>query len=199
MHWEDVASVAVTLFLIMDPLGNAPIANAVLANVEENRRVRILARECLIALLILFAMLFVGEAVLGFLGLTQSSLSITGGVVLFIISLRMIFPQASDLAAIDQQDNPLIVPLAMPLIAGPSSIAVLLLLSSKFPAQMADWSLALLLGWLGTTVLLAVSPKLLRVMGRKGGRALERFMGMILVMISIQMLLNGIRDFVLSL
>lgn len=199
MHWDDVASVAVTLFLIMDPLGNAPIANAVLTNVEEKRRVRILARECLIALCILVVMLFVGEALLGFLGLSQSSLSIAGGVLLFLISLRMIFPQVSDIASTEQQDNPLIVPLAMPLIAGPSSIAVLLLLSSKYPSQIADWTLALFLAWVGTALLLVVSPRLLRAIGQKGARALERFMGMILVMIAIQMLLNGIRDFVLSL
>lgn len=199
LNWNDIASVAVTLFLIMDPLGNAPVINAVLARIDERRRARIVARECVIALVVLFAMLMAGNAILKFLGLSESSLNITGGVLLFIISLRMIFPGKSDPADTEQQEDPFIVPLAVPLIAGPSSIAVLLLLSSKYPERLLDWLLALFLAWLGTTVLLVASPRLLTAIGRKGARALERFMGMVLVMIAIQMLLNGIRDFLLSL
>ena len=96
-------------------------------------------------------------------------------------------------------EDPFIVPLAVPLIAGPSTIAVLLLLSSNQPEQLKEWSIALFLAWFGTTILLVASPFLLKVIGSRGSRALERLMGMILVILATQMLLNGIRSFVTSL
>ncbi len=199
MNWNEIASVAVTLFFIMDPLGNVPVFHAVLANFDSARRTRIVARELVLALLILFLFLFSGNAILGFLGLSQSSLSIAGGVLLFLISLRMIFPRPASQDAIEESDDPFLVPLAIPMIAGPSTIAMLLLLSSGQPDRMLDWSLSLFLAWLGTTVLLVASPLLMRVLGNRGARALERLMGMILVILATQMLLNGVRDFVASL
>ncbi len=198
MNWTDIAPAAATLFLIMDPLGNAPVFNAVMSNVPAARRPAIIARELLIALAILMSFLFAGNAILGFLGLSQSSLNIAGGVLLFIISLRMIFPDASATEQPAENIEPLIVPLAVPLIAGPSSIAVLLLLSSNHPEQLFEWSVALFLAWLGTTIILAAAPLLLSVIGIRGARALERLMGMILVILATQMLLNGVRDFVQS-
>ena len=199
MNWSDIASTSVTIFLIMDPFGNAPVFNAVLSRLDSRRRSLIVARELLIALLILLGFLFSGNLILDFLGITQPSLSIAGGVLLFIISLRMIFPSVR--AAEEQEDieGPFIVPLAVPLIAGPSTVAVLLLLSSSQPELIIEWSIALLLAWSGTTILLVVSPFLIRVIGSRGSRALERLAGMILVILAIQMLLNGIRSFVKSL
>lgn len=199
MNWSDIASTSVTIFLIMDPFGNAPVFNAVLSRLDPRRRSLIVARELLIALLILLGFLFSGNLILDFLGLTQPSLSIAGGVLLFIISLRMIFPSVR--AAEEQADieGPFIVPLAVPLIAGPSTVAVLLLLSSSQPELIIEWSIALLLAWSGTTTFLVVSPFLLRVIGSRGSRALKRLAGMILVILAIQMLLNGIRSFVKSL
>lgn len=199
MNWGDIASAAATLFLIMDPLGNVPVFNAVLSNVDPQRRTRVIARELLIALLILVGFLFAGNAVLAFFGLSQPSLSISGGVLLFIISLRMIFPGRADHAYGQDAEEPFIVPLAVPLVAGPSTIAVLLLLSSNQPGQIGDWVIALFAAWLGTTLLLFWSPYLLRIIGRHGSRALERLMGMILVILATQMLLDGVRDFVHSL
>ncbi|PLX60874.1 MAG: antibiotic transporter [Sedimenticola selenatireducens] len=181
----------------MDPLGNVPVFNAVLSKLDRRRRTAVVARELLIALVVLLVFLFAGNAILGFLGLSQPSLSIAGGILLFIISLRMIFPgQATDDEA-DYADQ-FIVPLAVPLIAGPSTIAVLLLLSSNQPDQILEWSIALFLAWFGVTILLVISPYLLTVIGTRGARALERLMGMILVILATQMLLNGIRDFVES-
>lgn len=199
MNWQDIASVAVTLFFIMDPLGNVPIFNAVLSKFDNARRTKIVARELILALLILLGFLFAGNAILQFLGLSQSSLNIAGGILLFIISLRMIFPRPAAAEETEGEDDPFLVPLAIPLIAGPSTIAILLLLSSREPERIVEWSIALLLAWLGTTILLVMSPLLLRVLGTKGSRALERLMGMILVILATQMLLNGVRDFVVSL
>ncbi len=199
MNWSDITSAALTLFLIMDPLGNVPVFNALLSNVERQRRVRIIIRELLIALAILLAFLFSGNVILDYFALSHSSLNITGGVLLFIISLKMIFPSASLIDDNIEQQPPFIVPLAMPLIAGPSAIIVLLLLNSSQPDQLFEWVTALLIAWFGTTILLLASPYMLLIIGHHGARALERMMGMILVVLSVQMLLNGIRDFIESL
>ena len=199
MNWGDIATAAVTLFLIMDPLGNVPIFNAILSNIEPKRRSKIVARELVIALVILLGFLFAGNSILSFLGLTQSSLNIAGGVLLFIISLRMIFPGRRGSVDDVEEEEPFIVPLAMPMIAGPSTIAVLLLLSSNQPDQITEWSIALFLSWFVTMILLVLSPKILSFIGQRGSRALERLMGMILIILATQMLLNGIRDFIESL
>ena len=198
MNWSDIAAAAATLFFVMDPLGNTPVFNAVLSRFTPQRRAQITARELVIALVILLVFLFAGTAVLEFLGLTQPSLSIAGGVLLFIIALRMIFPHAAGDVATDK-DEPFIVPLAMPMVAGPSTIAILLLMSSTEPERIWEWCTALVIAWAGTTVLLTASPFLLRVLGDRGLRALERLMGMLLVLLATQLLLNGVREFVRSL
>ena len=124
MQWGEILAVAATLFFIMDPLGNIPVFNSLLARFDSQARARIVVRELLIALAILTLFLFAGGAILDFLSLSQSSLNISGGLLLFIIALRMIFPSAP--AAHPQGDqptvaeDPFIVPLAMPMVAGPS-------------------------------------------------------------------------------
>lgn len=198
MNWPEIISTAVTLFLVLDSLGNIPIFNAILSKLDHERRARVIAREMLIALGILVGFLFAGNFILAFLGLSQSSLNITGGVLLFIISMRMIFPGRHQYSS-DEDEEPFIVPIAMPLTAGPSTIAILLFLGSSQPERIWEWCLALVLAWLGSTILLVFSPRVLSLIGERGSRALERLMGMILVILAIQMLLNGIREFVQSL
>lgn len=196
MNWAEITAAAATLFLIMDAFGNAPIFHSVLAKVDQRRHTSIIIRELFIALIILLGFLFTGNIILGFLGLEQSSLSIAGGVLLFVISLRMIYPPSNSGEKNPEAEEPFIVPLAMPLIAGPSTIATLLLLSSNQPELIMEWSIALFLAWLATTILLLLSPKLLKVIGTRGSKALERLMGMILIILATQMLLNGIEQFV---
>lgn len=196
MNWNDIASASVTLFLIMDPLGNVPVFTTVLAKLDRERRIAVVTRELLIALLVLLGFLLAGNTILTFLGITPSSLNIAGGLLLFIISLRMIFPHEFDTGDEEEIDDPFIVPLAVPLIAGPSTIAVLLLLSSSQPERLLEWGIALVLAWLGATALLITSPLLINIIGRRGSRALGRLMGMVLVILATQMLLNGIRDFI---
>jgi multiple antibiotic resistance protein len=198
MIWSDIAAAAATLFFVMDPLGNIAIFNGVLSRFPPRRRAQITARELVIALVIMLVLLFAGTAILNFLGLSQPSLNIAGGVLLFIIALRMIFPGAAGEVATDK-DEPFIVPLAMPMIAGPSTIAILLLLSSTEPARIWEWCIALVIAWAVSTVILTASPFLLRVLGDRGLRALERLMGMLLVLLATQLLLNGVREFVESL
>ena len=196
MDWQAIISVSVVLFFIMDPIGNMPIFNAVLGHVDTGRKVKIAARELIFALIVLLVFLYSGSTILSFLGLEQPSLSIAGGILLFIISLRMIFPRPGRAEDIDGAEDPFFVPLAVPLVAGPSTIAMLLLLSSTEPDKMPSWTVALLLAWGVSTVILLAAPFLLSVLGNRGARALERLMGMILIIMATQMLLNGIEEFV---
>jgi multiple antibiotic resistance protein len=195
MNSRDILAVAVTLFFVMDPLGNIPIFNAVLARFDARKRSRIVARELTIALVILLIFLFAGNPIMAFLGLTQPTLSLSGGILLFIIALRMIFPKP---ASGDDEEvvDPFIVPLAMPLVAGPSTIAILLLMSSSQPARIWEWCVALLLAWVAATAILACSPWIMKALGGRGVRALERLMGMLLVLLAVQMFLNGVTQFV---
>ncbi len=198
MNWPDIATAAATLFFIMDPLGNMPVFNAILERFDRRERSIIVAREMLFALIILMTFLFAGTAILDFMRLTESSLSIAGGVLLFIIALRMIFPQPVG-EQTNVEEDPFIVPLAMPMIAGPSTIAILLLLSSSQPERLWDWSVALLISWAGTAAILTASPFLMRYLGTRGSRAMGRLMGMLLILLATQMLLNGVSEFIDSL
>ena len=134
--WSDVLAVAATLFFIMDPLGNIPVFNSLLSRFDSKARTRIFLREMVIALFILLLFLYAGTSIMSFLGLTQPSLNIAGGTLLFIIAMRMIFPlkQRSD----EPEEDPFIVPLAVPMVAGPSTLAVLLVLSSSQPERIHD-------------------------------------------------------------
>ena len=199
MDWQEIISVAVVLFFIMDPIGNMPIFNAVLSHVDTGRKVLIAARELFFALVVLLLFLYTGNTILTFLGLEQPSLSIAGGVLLFVISLRMIFPRPGRTEETESDEDPFFVPLAVPLVAGPSTIAMLLLLSSQQPDAILSWTVALLLAWGGTTVILLAAPFMLKILGQRGARALERLMGMILIILATQMLLNGVREFVRTL
>jgi multiple antibiotic resistance protein len=194
MNYADILAVAVTLFFVMDPLGNIPIFNAVLSRFDARTRSRIVARELTIALVILLVFLFAGNPVMKFLGLTQPTLSLSGGILLFIIALRMIFPRPSG-SEEEEIVDPFIVPLAMPLVAGPSTIAILLLQSSQHPERVWEWCLALALAWIAATAILACSPWLMKALGDRGVRALERLMGMLLVLLAVQMFLDGVAQF----
>lgn len=190
----DLSSFAVTLFLVLDPFGNAPVFNAVLSKVPEQRRRAILVRELLIALVILLGFLFLGKYVLGFLGVGVHTLSISGGIVLFLIALGMVFPTRSMLGETDD-DEPFIVPLAVPLMAGPSSIALLLLTASKNPSSLVPIGGAVALAWLVSAVLLYFSPALIGFLGARGARALERLMGLLLILVAVQMFLDGVSTY----
>jgi multiple antibiotic resistance protein len=188
----DVLSAATLLFLIMDPLGNLPIYMSVLKTIEPKRRTWVIFRELSIALVILFVFLFSGQAMLDFLQVEQETVSIAGGIILFLIAIKMIFPKPGGIMNLPDGEEPLIVPLAVPMIAGPSTMAVLILFANQQPDKMLEWSFALLLAWVLSSLILLMSGPLHRLLTDKGLRALERLMGMILVMVAIQMLLNGI-------
>lgn len=190
----DLLGLIVTLFIVIDPFGNIPIFTNVLQNVSEERRQKILVRELLIALVVMLVFLFIGKNVMDFLELKPATLRVSGGVVLFVIALGMIFPAKSMLGESDE-DEPFIVPLAVPLMAGPSALALIMLFSVKYQGQLGALTLAVFSAWLVCAVVLFFSTALMKRLGRKGMRAIERLMGMVLIMIAVQMLLEGIASF----
>ncbi|MGV3520599.1 MarC family protein [Luteitalea sp.] len=191
----DVFSAIVTLFLVMDPLGNVPLFLSVLKTVPPERRQRVLLRELGFAYVVLVAFLLMGNALLRFLGLEQEAVSIAGGIVLFLIALRMIFPDHGTLTDGAPEGEPFVVPLAIPLIAGPSTLATLLLLDRAVPSSTMTLLLVVTTAWAIGGVILLSSTFLYRVLGQRGLVAMERLMGMLLVMVAVQMLMNGISTF----
>jgi len=188
-------SAALLLFLVMDPVGNIPVFLPLLKKLPPERRPIVLAREMLIALGVLFVFLFCGDAILGALQLKQESIRIAGGIVLFLIGIRMIFPTPEGLFGDSPDGEPFIVPMAIPCVAGPSTMAMLMLLGHEGPERRLDWSLALTLAWLGTAVILFGATALYRVLGTRVLSALERLMGMVLVAVSVQMFLDGLGSY----
>ena len=188
-------SAALLLFLVMDPIGNIPVFLPLLQKLAPARRRIVLAREMLIALGVLFLFLWSGDAILGALQLKQESVSIAGGIILFLIGIRMIFPTPEGMFGDTPDGEPFIVPMAIPCVAGPSAMAMLLLLGNQSPDRRLDWSLALVLAWLGAAVILFGAIALYRVLGTRVLTALERLMGMLLVAVSVQMFLDGVASY----
>ncbi len=188
-------SATILLLFIMDPFGNIPIFHSLLQDMDRGTRIRVILRELVFAYVILCAFLFAGSAVLAFLGLKQPSLSIAGGIILFLIAIGMVFPGAGLKTTTEGDADPFLVPLAIPMIAGPSAIAALLLLVSQNPGQLLVWWAALSTAWAVTAIVLGSSPFLFVLMGRRGARALERLMGMLLIMMAVQMFLDGVRGY----
>ncbi|MED5525318.1 MAG: YhgN family NAAT transporter [Pseudomonadota bacterium] len=191
----DFFAAAVTLFLIMDPLGNMPVFISILKHLPPKRRRLILIRELCLALIIMLVFLFGGDTVLHFMGLKQESVSIAGGIILFLIAIKMIFPSPGGLTGLAVGEEPFLVPMAIPLMAGPSILASLILMSNQVPNQLGLLTLALVGAWAVNAAILLCSEVLMKVLGERGLTAMERLMGMILVMISVQMLLDGIAHY----
>ncbi|MBP6719028.1 MAG: MarC family protein [Rhodoferax sp.] len=189
------ASATILLVLITDPVGNIPIFANALKHVPPERRPVVILREVLIAFVLLLTFMFIGQSFLQLMGLSEVALQIAGGVILFLIALRMIFPAHADEGA-EQLGEPLIVPLAIPAIAGPSALATVLLLVSQAPERRLEWIAALCVTMLVSAVVLVLAERIQRVVGERFVVALERLMGLVLVALSIEMMLRGISTFV---
>ncbi len=190
-----IASAALLLFLILDPLGNIPVFVGLLRNLPPHRQRVVLARELVIALVVLMLFLWCGKYALDLMHLRQESVSIAGGIVLFLISLRMIFPPPEGLMGDSPEGEPFIVPMAIPLIAGPSGMAAVILMGSNTPDRLGDWSLALMIAWAATALILFSATYVYKWLGQRALIAVERLMGMLLVAISVQMLLDGVATY----
>lgn len=194
----DLISAFVLLFLVLDPLGNLPVVASLLRQVDSKRRARVVVRECFIAYLILLAFMFGGRQFLDVMHLSEISLSIAGGVILFMIAINMVFKSSESLfgQSLEQLDHePFIVPLAIPLIAGPSALATVMLMVSREPAKLGVWVAAMTAAMVVSAILLALGEKIEKLLGKRAMEAVERLMGLILTAIAVEMLLGGIKQF----
>jgi multiple antibiotic resistance protein len=195
----DIFSAAILLAIIMDPLGNIPLFHSLLGRYSQARRLRIIARELFFAYLVLLVFLVAGQTILDRLGLEQPALGVAGGVVLFVIALRMVFPESAGVQRGEFEEEPFFVPLAVPMIAGPSAISAVLLLVSRDPERFWTWLGALSLAWGFSAAILLASGALFEILGQRALRALVRLTGMLLIMISVQMLMDGVAAYIAAL
>ena len=190
------ASAVVILVLVADPLGNIPVFVALLQNVAPGRRVRVIVRECAIAFAVLVVFMLFGGDILTLLGLSDRSLNIAGGVILFLIALRMVFRDDENIFGGLPAGEPFIVPLAIPSIAGPAAIATVILMVSRAPQRMLEWSIAIAVAMSVSLLVLLFAERIARLVGARGLYAFERLMGLILAAVAVEMLLRGIEAFV---
>jgi MarC family membrane protein len=195
----DIVSATILLILVMDPFGNMPLVISVLKNVEPNARTRVVLRECAIAYAVLLTFMFVGQKFMQLLRLSDTALGIAGGLILFLIALRMVFPHAEGIFGESGEKGTFIVPLAIPAIAGPSALATVLLLVSREPQRVLEWVGALSLAMLASALVMVSAQAVSRWIGKRGIIAMERLMGMVLTAIAVEMLLAGIERFILQL
>ena len=189
----DIFSAALLLFLVIDPVGNIPAFLVILQGVPETRHKRIIFRELFIALMALVVFLFSGQYILAALQISQASLGAAGGIILFLIALRMIFPVPKGVFGEEAEvGEPFIVPLAIPLIAGPAAMATLMLLMARDPTLWLVWLTALLVAWSIAGIILLSADQLARLLGRRTLTAIERLMGLVLTAVAVQMLIDGI-------
>ncbi len=189
-----ILSTAIVLLFVLDPFGNIAILLPILEGMDNKRRYRIIIREVLIGLVILVFFLFFGDSFLEIFHFKTGSVTIAGGVIFFIIGIRMIFPDPNKGNVFSDGSEPFIVPIAMPMIAGPAALATLILLSHNYPGQESKLLISLLMAWCISTVVFLVAPMLYRILKKRGLRAMERLMGMLLLIMSIQMITDGIID-----
>ena len=185
-------SAAVLLFFVMDPLGNVPLFLSALRQVDPSRYRKVILRELTIALAILVVFLFVGRYLLDLLHVSAAALTTGGGIVLLLIALRMIFPSQERSLREEVEGEPFVVPLAVPYTAGPSTLATELLLMSSEPERWSVWLGAVVLAWLASAIILYFAGNLRKVLGERGLTAMERLMGMLLVIVAVEMLMSGI-------
>jgi multiple antibiotic resistance protein len=188
-------SASVLLFFVMDPLGNVPMFLSALRHVEHSRVRRVIVRELVIALAIMIGFLFVGRFILGMLHVSRAALTAGGGFVLLLIALRMVFPSSEASLREEVESEPLVVPLAIPYTAGPSMLATELLLMTREPERWPVWLGAVCIAWLCSAVILFFATNLKQLLGSRGLTAMERLMGMLLVTVGVEMLMQGVAEY----
>ena len=191
---SELLSATILLLLVIDPLGNVPLVVSALGSTPPARQVRVVARECLIAYGLLLVFLFGGHAFLTLMHLSETSLTIAGGVILFLIALRMVFSHPEGVFGAASGSEPFIVPLAIPAIAGPSALATVMLMASRDPAHTGVWALALTGAMAVTTLALIAAGWLQRLLGDRVIRAFERLIGLVLTAVAVEMLIGGIKE-----
>ena len=182
------------LIIIMDPIGNVPVFLSILKNIPLERRKKIIIRELIIAFAILLFFMFIGRYLLHLLQIEQSSLGIAGGIILFIIAIRMIFPGTKPMFTHNEESEPLVVPLAIPMLAGPSAIAAVILFMAQEPSRWIEWIFVVFVASLISGIILLSSEALGSKLGNRALTAIERLMGIFLIMVSVDFILDGIKQ-----
>lgn len=188
----ELFSLVFSLFILMDPIGNIPIYVSVLRHIDPKRQKIIIFRELAIALVILLSFVYIGEPLLDLLKVNKATVTISGGIILFLIAIRMVFPTKKN--QLRHEKEPFIVPLAIPLVAGPATLAAIIIYSHRVD-HLGILVLAITLAWIASLTILLLSPLLKKLLGDRGVIALERLMGLILTLMSVQMFLEGIQAF----
>ena len=192
-------SALVLLLLVLDPIGSLPVFIAVMRNVAPERRMRVALRESALAFAALLAFMFAGQAFLALMRLSERSLEVAGGVILLIIAMRMIFASGAEVYAADgKAREPFIFPLAVPLLAGPSAMATVLLLASRQPDRLLAWVGALTVAMLVSAAVLLGADRIRRWIGSSMVSAIEKLMGLVLTAIAVEMILAGLKRYFLE-
>jgi multiple antibiotic resistance protein len=189
-----IFTVAIVLFLIMDPIGNIAYFLKVTEGIDPKRQRYVIFREMFFALLIMIAFNYIGEVIFSLLQLSETTVRLSSGIILFLIALQILFPSISSVRNNLPKGEPFVIPLAVPLIAGPSLVATIMLYAHLEPSQPVMLE-AIFFAWLAASIVLMSSGFLSRVIGKNGLLALEKLMGMILILLAIQRFLDGIRLF----
>lgn len=192
---DSFISSVITLALVMDGFGNIPLFIAALKKVAPERRTFVIVRELLIALLIMVLFLFCGKWFLRAFGIGPHSLSIAGGIILFLISINLVFSTDDGATPKNEpKDEPFIVPLAIPLVAGPAALSMVLILAAQY-GKLVTLGAVVGASVINMAILMCSFP-LSKLLGQRGLTAIERLTGMILILMSVDMILGGIRTFV---
>lgn len=189
-------SIAFSLFLLMDPIGNIPFYISFLKGLHPRRQRIVIFRELIIALFIIITFNFIGEALMTFLHIENDTIQIAGGIVLFLLCLKMIFPPPHDPNEnLPHDAEPFIVPLAVPLVAGPSVLAAVMIYSRQEESHLIMIG-AIMIAWCASLLILLGSSFLKSILGWRGIVALERLMGLVLILIAVNMFMNGLSSFI---
>lgn len=190
-----ILTAALLLFMVMDPFGNILLFLSAMKQVEPARQTRVVIRELIFALVALVLFLFLGQYFLRALNISEPALTASGGIILLLIAIKMIFPPEQSHRREEIDGEPFIVPLAIPYVAGPSALSTVLLFMSREPHRWPEWLTAVLAAWLVTSAIILTASYLRKHLGRRGLMAMERLMGMVLITIAVQMLMNGVHQF----
>ena len=195
---HSLLSAFILLLLVLDPLGSLPVFIPIMRDVPRERRTWVALREVGIAFAVLAAFMFLGEGFLRVMHLSERSLEVAGGVILLIISIRMIFSAEGGVYGVPEGREPFIFPLAVPLLAGPSAMATVLLLASRQPDRMLSWVGALVGAMAVSGAVLLMCERIRRLVGDSVVSALEKLMGLVLTAIAVEMILAGLKRYFLG-
>ncbi len=188
-----VLTVAFSLFILMDPIGNIPLYIAFLKDISPKRQRWIILREMFIALAVIILFNYIGKGLLNFLNVTEATVQIAGGIILFMLAIKMIFPDPKDPNHdLPKDQEPFIVPLAIPLVAGPSVLAAVMIYVNQQEDYNTVMIIAIVIAWLASLTILLLAPTIKNVLGWRGIIACEKLMGLILTLIAVQMFLSGL-------